>query len=68
MLGNLGDDATIPALINVLHDSSALVRGHAAWALGRLGGSEARGSLKAVKRTEIDLMVLDEINAALDAV
>ena len=68
MLGNLGDAASIPSLINVLDDPSALVRGHAAWALGRLGGSEAKGSLKAVKQTEIDPMVLDEINAALDVV
>ena len=68
VLGNLGDAATIPSLINVLDDPSALVRGHAAWALGRLGGSDAKGSLKAVKRTEIDPMVLEEINAALDVV
>ena len=68
VLGNLGDAATIPALINVLDDPSALVRGHAAWALGRLGGNKAKGSLKAANRTEFDPLVLDEINAALDVV
>ena len=35
-LGNLGDRAAIPALVRALTDPEPLVRGHAAWALGRL--------------------------------
>lgn len=51
VLGNSGNPAAIPALASALrgHDS-ALVRAHAAWALGRLlgdGGSAARHVLEA---------------------
>lgn len=34
--GNSGDAAFAPILLQLLQDSSAVVRGHAAWALGRL--------------------------------
>ncbi|HUH02381.1 MAG TPA: tRNA epoxyqueuosine(34) reductase QueG [Kofleriaceae bacterium] len=40
-LGNSGDPGAIPALEHALEDRSPLVRAHAAWALGRLGASEA---------------------------
>src|SRR5205085_7104968 len=40
-LGNIGDVQAVPALIGALHDDEPLVRGHAAWALGRIGGEEA---------------------------
>jgi epoxyqueuosine reductase len=44
-LGNRGDPAAIPALVKALEtDPEPLVRGHAAWALGRLA---ARGDLSA---------------------
>jgi epoxyqueuosine reductase len=36
VLGNRGDDRAVPALVEVLHDEDPVVRGHAAWALGRL--------------------------------
>jgi len=36
VLGNHGDEESIPALIKVLNDDSPLVRGAAAWALGEL--------------------------------
>ena len=40
-LGNIGDLAAIPALVKALDDRhlAGLVRGHAAWALGRIGGT-----------------------------
>ena len=41
-LGNTGDERTIPALQKALHDAEPLVRGVAAWALERLGGSAWR--------------------------
>ncbi len=60
-LGNSGDPAAIPALARALAgDRSALVRGHAAWALGRLG---ARDVLAAAR--DRDPFVEDEIAAAL---
>jgi epoxyqueuosine reductase len=67
-LGNSGDAAAIPALAHALrtHDA-ALVRGHAAWALGRFGGTTARAALDRSRVSEPDAMVRDEIAAALIA-
>src|SRR2546426_2475658 len=36
-LGNVADRRSVPALLGALHDDETLVRGHAAWALARLG-------------------------------
>ncbi|OGO41675.1 MAG: tRNA epoxyqueuosine(34) reductase QueG [Chloroflexi bacterium RBG_16_57_9] len=36
-LGNWGDPVAVPALTQALSDPEPLVRGHAAWALGRIG-------------------------------
>ena len=44
-LGNIGDAQAVPALIGVLHDSEPLVRGHAAWALGRIRDRQALTAL-----------------------
>ncbi len=44
-LGNSGDRAAVPALTLALFDIEPLVRGHAAWALGRIGGATARGCI-----------------------
>jgi epoxyqueuosine reductase len=35
-LGNWGDPAAVPALVAALRDPQAVVRGHAAWALGEI--------------------------------
>lgn len=45
-------------------DESALVRGHAAWALGEIGGSEEE--LRGAARTERDSWCLEEIRQALN--
>jgi epoxyqueuosine reductase len=39
-LGNTGDARAIPALVALLGHRVALVRGHAAWALGELGATD----------------------------
>ena len=65
VLGNLGDVAAVPALVDALHDHSALVRGHAAWALGRLGGPLARAALDEALLAESDAWVREEITLAL---
>ena len=64
-LGNIGDPQAIPALINALHDDEALIRGHAAWALGRIGGEQAQKSLQAALETEEDSEVQKELHYAL---
>ena len=64
-LGNIGDPAAIPALANALSHDSNLVRQHAAWALGRIGGTEAAGALHAALKDEPSQEVVDEIRLAL---
>jgi epoxyqueuosine reductase len=61
-LGNSGDPAAVPALEKALAHEEPLVRGHAAWALGRLG---AREPLVRRRPSETDPGVLAEIDAAL---
>lgn len=65
VLGNLGDTAAVPSLIQALHDQAPLVRGHAAWALGRLQGSAARQALQSALPQESDAWVQEEIILAL---
>jgi epoxyqueuosine reductase len=66
-LGNSGDPAAVPALARALGTQAPLVRAHAAWALGRLGGCEALQALGQALDEETDEVVRDEIVAALDA-
>lgn len=66
-LGNELDRAAVPALIAALQDDpSALVRGHAAWALGRIGSPRALAALGLAAGVEEDPGVRDEIMAALE--
>jgi epoxyqueuosine reductase len=64
-LGNLGDRSSVPALGMALEDHDPLIRGHAAWALGRIGGAAAVERLEAALRTETDAWVRRECEAAL---
>ncbi|HLY21898.1 MAG TPA: tRNA epoxyqueuosine(34) reductase QueG [bacterium] len=66
-LGNAGDPAAVPALCEALTDADALVRAHAAWALGRIGGETAREHLRGRLTDERDLAVREEIELALGA-
>jgi epoxyqueuosine reductase len=63
-LGNIGDPVAVPALIEALHDAEPLVRGHAAWALGRIAGHEAALALEAALAHEADDTVQSEIRYA----
>ena len=64
-LGNALDRAAIPALADALAaDPHPLVRGAAAWALGRIGGPAARRALARARDAEIDETVVEEIGAA----
>jgi epoxyqueuosine reductase len=63
-LGNWGDPAAVPSLTDALHDREPLVRGHAAWALGRIASPAARQALRSAETTEPDGYVQAEIAAA----
>jgi epoxyqueuosine reductase len=64
-LGNSGNPDAVPPLAAALSDPEPLVRGHAGWALGRIGGPAARRALEAARRGESDAEVRAEIAAAL---
>ena len=66
-LGNWGDERAVPGLARALADVEPLIRGHAAWALGRVGAGAARGHLEEALGHETDPCVRQEIRAALDA-
>ncbi len=67
-LGNLGDPRAVEPLARALgRDPEPLVRGHAAWALGRIGGDAARGALEEARAREASREVLSEIGAALES-
>ncbi|MGA7732657.1 MAG: tRNA epoxyqueuosine(34) reductase QueG [Chloroflexia bacterium] len=64
-LGNIGDPVAVPALVRALNSEPALVRGHAAWALGRIGGEEAGQALYERQLIESDGWVREELELAL---
>ena len=66
-LGNARDPVAIPALARALEDEEPLVRSHSAWALGQIGGADARVRLERALTLEPDEMVLKEIRLALDS-
>jgi epoxyqueuosine reductase len=66
-LGNALDRSAVPALAESLNrDPHALVRSHAAWALGRIGSPSALSELRARGTIEADAAVREEIAAALE--
>ncbi|HMP79216.1 MAG TPA: HEAT repeat domain-containing protein, partial [Pirellulaceae bacterium] len=64
-LGNQRDPSAIPALALGLFDVEPLVRGAAAWALGRIASTVSRSHLERRFAMEIDEYVRSEIQAAL---
>ncbi len=64
-LGNIGDPAFIPDLTYAMEDSEQLVRGYAAWALGKIGGDKARQILENSLTHETIESTKREIEAAL---
>ena len=66
-LGNRKDPAHLPALAKVLlRDQEPVVRGHAAWSIGQIGGAQAHAALTAGLAQEKDNNVIKEIEAALE--
>ena len=64
-MGNRRESRHVIPLAEALRDGEPTVRGHAAWALGRIGGEAARAALEAALAAERDAAVLEEIRAAL---
>jgi epoxyqueuosine reductase len=64
--GNSGNRDAVPVLDRALADPEPLVRGHAAWALGRLGGRAARVALERARHANPNGSVRTEIDAALE--
>ncbi len=66
VLGNLGERDAAPLLSEALaRDPEPLVRGHAAWALGRIGGVGAAAALRRGCKDEPDDYVREEMRLAL---
>jgi epoxyqueuosine reductase len=65
VLGNRPTPAALPALTKGLNDAEPLVRGAAAWALGRYAEPAAREALASRRERETDAEVRAEIEAAL---
>jgi len=66
-LGNIGDTRAVAPLIKILYEGdSPLVRGHTAWALGKIGGRKAKFALEKVLNIEKDKEVKEEIINALE--
>ncbi len=63
--GCWGDPAAIAPLVRLLSDPSPIVRGHAAWALGRIGTEAARLALAAALEDESHDDVRQEIALAV---
>ncbi len=67
-LGNTGNRDALPALAQTLErEIEPLVRAHAAWAMGQIGGPRAQLTLERCRRRELDASVAAEIGAALSA-
>ncbi len=65
-LGNARDPRTVPPLAKALgQDPEPVVRGSAAWALGRIRTPEALEALHEARRTEADPTVVEEIDLAI---
>jgi epoxyqueuosine reductase len=65
-MGNRLEGRYVGPLAAALEEGEPLVRGHAAWALGRIGGGAARSALAAALEGEEDAAVRQEIGAALE--
>jgi len=64
-LGNSPGTNAVQILAKALYDNEPLVRGHAAWALGQIGGDEAINALETTLKSEDDDFVYSEIQQSL---
>ena len=64
-IGNWGAPSAVSALKDALADDEPLVRSHAAWALGKIGGDTAKQTLQKRLTVETEQDVITEIQDAL---
>jgi epoxyqueuosine reductase len=64
-LGNWGSADAVSVLMSALSDPEPQVRGHAAWALGKVVSPASKVALEAVREVERDPFVREELDAAL---
>ncbi|MEN6520428.1 MAG: tRNA epoxyqueuosine(34) reductase QueG [Armatimonadota bacterium] len=64
-LGNIGDPSAVTVLIEALNDPEPVIRVHAAWALGQIGGNDACEALRQALKSETDERVIGETESAL---
>ncbi len=64
-LGNWGSPEAAPGLEEAMADPSALVRSHAAWALGQIGTAQALAVLERARPRETNPGVAEEIDLAM---
>ena len=67
-IGNWRSHTAVPALKKALVDEEPLVRSHAAWALGQIGGKSAKQALQTQLECENDIEVISEIQDALQVI
>ena len=59
--GNWGSETAVSSLIPLLHDPEPIIRGHAAWALGQIGGEVAKTAVVSALAAETDDLVRQEL-------
>ncbi|MBI0580253.1 tRNA epoxyqueuosine(34) reductase QueG [Neobacillus cucumis] len=65
-LAHFKDETAVPDLVEVLqNEQSPVMKGTAAWALGKIGGESAYTALEKARKTETDLEVQLEIEKGL---
>ena len=67
-IGNWRSRTAVPALKQALIDDEPLIRGHAAWALGQVGGKNAKQALDTRLKSEDNTEVISEIQDALQVI
>ncbi|MDZ5474450.1 tRNA epoxyqueuosine(34) reductase QueG [Bacillus sp. 31A1R] len=66
-LAHFKDETAVGDLITVMkNDTRPVIRGTAAWALGKIGGEEAMNALQKAQINELDEDVIEEINKGLN--
>ena len=66
-LGNFKDERALKVLARLLEKGDDELRGYAAWAIGRIGGSKAKKHLYAALDKEKNEQIIKEIESALKA-